>query len=100
MVLCRREPKGEVLFAVCRREPKGKVLSEVSSLKSQAGHHQKADSSLQHQPMLTPSGGGEVLFVVLCRREPKGKAGKCTVLAMLFLVMFFGDKCDAHADAR
>ena len=86
-----------------RREPKGKVLSLVSSLQGQAGHHQKADSSLPHQPMLTPSGGGEVLFVFLCRREPTGKAGhnvKCTVLAMFFLFMFFGDKCDAHADAR
>ena len=53
MVLCRREPKGKVLPVVLRRrEHKGKVLSEVSSLQSQAGHHQKADSSLQHQPML------------------------------------------------
>ena len=90
-------------MVLCRREPKGKVLSEVSTLPSHAGHNKKADSSLQHRPMLTPPGGGEALFVVLCRREPKGKAGhyvKCTVLAMLFLVMFFGYACDAHADAR
>ena len=61
-------------MVLCRREPKGKVLSEASSLQSsQAGHHQKVNSSLQHQPVLTPSGGGEVLFVVLCRREPKGE---------------------------
>ena len=63
---------------------------------------------------LTSSGGGELLFVVLCRREPKGRvlsevsslhsqAGhkvKCTVLAIPFLVMFVGSKCDALADAR
>ena len=63
--------------------------------------------------MLTPSGGGEVLFLVLCRREPKDKvlsevsslqsqAGhnvKRTVMDISFLVMFAGD-CDAHADAR
>ena len=44
--------------------------------------------------MLTPSGGGEVLFVVLCRKKLKGKARqnvKCTVLAVFFLVMFVGD---------
>ena len=92
----------------CRREPKGKFLPVVLRLKTRfcprlARYRARPDITKRQIAHCSTSRcwwRGSVC-ASLPERTYKGKGGgkhnvKFTVLVMFFLVMFFGDKCDAR----